>query len=322
MSIASKQFIAAKPVGVAMLIGVATAVVANSAVDPKSLTPPPAPASARDFYNFGVRQLADGKLTEAEGAFQGALQRQDAHLQPLALYNLGHARFAIGREQLEKCEPARPARARGETTHRAGQKAIQSAEAALASKDVQQMVAAYLRGRGARKELRAAYDAVYRALEAHRVTLEKWRRALGDFRSAAELNPADTNAVHNAAAVEQALAKLVDSVMQTQTMTLKCAGTRAKLDDLLAELKGKIPKDQMPSCEGDGDEEDEFGEPRLEELIGKREAGTKEGREMDLTLSREEAGSLLDQLKLGGNRPLPMGQGEATQPKDRKLRDW
>jgi len=159
-------------------------------------------------------------------------------------------------------------------------------------------------------------------LEVHRGTLEKWRRALGDFRSSAELNPADTNALHNAKVVERALARLVDSVVLTQMITLKCAGRCSKLNDLLRQLKGRIPKDKMPPSAGDGDDFDEMGEPKLEELIGKKEAGSKEGSGMDLTLSREDASSLLDSFKLGGNRPLPMGQGNPAQPKDRKLRDW
>jgi Ca-activated chloride channel family protein len=286
------------------------------------LPPPPAPVTAREFYNAGVKRLAAGKLSEAEKMFEGALNQQDAQVQPLALYDLGHARFSIGSEQLKKSAAAGPARTRGEHADLAGADAIQSAEAALASKDIQQMVAAYQRGRGVRKELRGAYDAVYAALEVHRGTLEKWRRALGDFRSAAELNPTDTNALHNAEVVERALAKLVDSVVQTQTITLKCAGRCSKLNDLMCELKGRIPKDKMPPSAGNSDDEDDMGEPKLEELIGKQESGPKDGRESDLTLSREDAGGLLDSFKLGGNRRLPMGQGDPGQPKDRKRRDW
>src|ERR1051325_6254784 len=141
----------------------------------------PPPTTTRGFYNAGAQRFSAGKLVEAEAMFQGALRREDEQIQPLALYNLGHVRFAMGREQLQKSPPAKPARARGERASASGAEAIQSAEAALAGNDVQQMVAAYQRGKGARKELRAAYDAVYRALEAHRGTLEKWRRALGDF---------------------------------------------------------------------------------------------------------------------------------------------
>ena len=291
----------------------------NQTVAKKLILPP---LSARDFYNAGVKQLAARKLSEAEALFESSLTRQDEQIQSLALYNLGHARFAIGNEQLKKAAAPSPVRARGERAELAGADAIQSAETALASNDIQQMVAAYQRGRGVRKELRAAYEAVYAALEAHRGTLEKWQRALGDFRSAAELNPTDTNALHNAEAVERALAKLVDSVMQTQMITLKCAGRCAKLNDLMSELKGRIPKDKMPPGASGAEEEDDLGEPQLEEMIGKREAEAKDGRELEHSLSREDAGDLLDRFKLGGNRRLPMGQGDPGQPKDRKHRDW
>lgn len=294
----------------------------NKATGVQPVVPPPTPVSARDFYNVGVKQLAAGKLAEAETTFQGAINRQDEKVQSLALYNLGHVRFAIGSEQLKKCPASKPATSDAERAERAGQDAILSAEKALAANDVQQMVAAYQRGRGVRKELRAAYDAIYRALEAHRLTLEKWQRAMSDFRSAAELNPADTNALHNAEAVERALAKLVDSVMRTQVMTMKCGGCRSKLNDMMCQLKGRIPKDQMPPNAGNGDEEDELGEPKLEEMIGKKELAGKEGRELDLAMSPEDAASLLDSYKFGGNRSLPMGQKESGQPKDRKLRDW
>jgi len=290
--------------------------------DLNSLTPPPEPGTVRDFYNLGVRQLAAGKLADAEVNFQAAINRQDEQIQSLALYNLGYTRFAIGSEQLKKSAAASPARSKSESAERAGQEAILSAEKALAANNVQQLVAAYVRGRGVRKELRAAYEAVYRALENHRQTLNKWRRALGDFRSAAELNPADTNAQHNAEIVERALARLVDSVIQTQTRTLKCSGCRSKLNDVMCQLKGRIPKEEMQKCAGNGEEEDDLGAPKLEELIGKKESAVKPGSEMDLALSPEEASSLLDAYKLGGNRPLPMGQTETGQPKDRKLRDW
>ncbi len=308
---------------IGIMICVTAAGETNKPTNATPLAPAPvAPVSARGFYNAGTRQLAAGKLTEAEVMLQGALNRQDERIRTLALYNLGHVRFTIGAEQLQKAAPAGAARVRGEQANLAGVEAIQSAEAALKANDVQQMVATYLRGRGVCKELRAAYDAVYQALQVHRMTLEKWQRALGDFRSAAELNPADTNALHNAQAVEGALAVLVDSAQKTQLMALKCAGSCSRLGDVLSQLKGRIPKDKMPPVAGDGDEEDDLGEPMLEELIGKKEHGKRQGRELDVTLSPEEADNLLDSFQLGGNRRLPMGQSEPGQPKDRKRRDW
>lgn len=320
-------------VGLYLLVATGAGAATNEAPSATSPVPaPPAPVTARGFYNSGVQQLAAGKLTEAEAMFQSALARQDEAVRAPALYNLGHARFELGREELKKAPPAGPTRERGERAATAGAGAIQSAQEALAGNNVQQMVAAYLRGKGARKELRAAYSAVRLALERHGKTLEKWRRALGDFRSTAELNPADTNALHNAALVERAIAELVDSVRQSQMIALQCAGNGAKLGDLLSQLKGKIPADQMPpGAKGDGDEEEDGeGEPQLEELAGMKEGESKDGREMDVSLSPDEAGKLLDGFKLGGNRRLPMGKGntgynvdgEPGTPKDRKLRDW
>ena len=58
-------------------------------------TPEPAPpATPREFYNAGTRQLRDGKLREAEASLESALASQDPNsLQPPALYNLGLVRF-------------------------------------------------------------------------------------------------------------------------------------------------------------------------------------------------------------------------------------
>ena len=305
-----------------MLIGSAAWGATNQVTNETAQVNPP-PSSGRGLFNAGTRLLAKGKLAEAETMFQGAVTRQEEQVQPRALYNLGLVRFELGREELKKAPPSKPVRNRGEQASDRGVAAIQTAEAALAANQVQQMVAAYLRGKGARKELRAAYEAVYRALEMHGKTLEKWRRSLGDFRGTAELNPTDTNALHNAAIVERAIAELVDSLRQTQMLAMQCSGNCSKLGDLLSQLKGRIPKDQMPpGAPGDGEEEED-GEPKLEDLVGMKEGESKEGKERELALSPEEAGKVLDGFKLGGNRRLPMGQAEQGEPKDpRKLRDW
>lgn len=322
MKQSSQKRSAALAVALAMAFCSAASVTpteATNAIAPAS--PPPVPVTARGFYNVGTQKLAAGKLAEAEANLQNALAQQDGRVEALALYNLGHVRFELGREELKKSPPAKPAKTRARTAVAAGEDAIQSAEAALATNSVQKMVAAYLQGRGARKELRAAYDAVYRALEVHGRTLEKWRRSLGDFRGAAELNARDPNALPNAQLVERAIAELVDSVRELQSVTMKCAGGCSKLGDLLSQLKGRIPKDQMPPGAAGGEEE-ELGEPQLEELAGMKEGESKDGREMEISLSPEEAGNLLDGFRLGGNRRLPMGQGEEGKPKDSKRRDW
>ena len=64
-------------------------------------------------------------------------------------------------------------------------KAPSSTEAAP-DDNVQRLVASYLQGRGARRDLRAATKAVKLALQAHQNTLLKWQRSSGDFKSAVE----------------------------------------------------------------------------------------------------------------------------------------
>ena len=148
-------------------------------------------------------------------------------------------------------------------------------------------------------------------------TLLKWRRSLGDFQSAAELNPADTNATRNAEFVERGIAKLVDSLREMQQMAKPMAGEQSKLNELLQQLKGKIPAPNMPpgAAGEDGDEE------TPEALSGLKENQTEGGKEMEMPLSPDEAARLLDGVQTDG-RLLPMGQGEEGKPKDRKGRTW
>ena len=206
-----------------------------------------------------------------------------------------------------------------------GAGAIQQATAALAGNDVQQMVDAYLAGRGVRKELRAAAKAVRRAMEQHGKTLIKWRRSLDDFKSVAELNPADTNAVHNAEVVEQAIAKLVDSLRELQQSAAPLGGKQSQLNELLQKLKGKIPAPNMPpgASGGKDDEEGDDGKlPTPESLTGQEEADKSgNGQEMTLKISAEQAGQLMNSIQPDGKQ-LPMGQGEPGQPKNRSGRIW
>ncbi len=293
---------------------------------PKAIPPAtaPAPVSAREFYNFGTQQLRAGKLTEAEAAFQAALAKQDESVQPFALYNAGQVRFVQGAEELKKGPSGKGVTSGGVKATESAADASEKATEALVSEDVQKMVAAYLRGRGAKKELRAALSSVQRAMEAHVKTLLKWRRSLGDFQSAVELNPADTNATHNAEVVERAIAELVDRLRQMQQMAMSGLQQKKRLQGLMDELKGKIPKPNMPpGAPGDDGEEDEQGSGMsLEEIRDLVEGLPKDGREMEVGLSPEEAANLLDGYKLGGNRRLPMGDQGKADPKDRKRRNW
>lgn len=285
------------------------------------ISPPPAQnETAREFYNAGTEKLRAGKLDDAEMFFESSLAKQDERVQPPALFNLGHVRFDQGKEELKKSPAGATQRSRTATEDGAG--AIQMAANALASDDIQQMVEAYLAGRGVRKEMRAATEAVRQAMEAHGKTLLKWRQALDDFKSAAELNPSDTNAVRNAEIVEQAIARLVDSIRQMQEAAAGLGSKQAQLNGLLKQLRGQIPAPDAPPGTAGEDEDDDGGDhPMPESLTGMHESTTDNGQEMGLKISPEEAGLLLNSIQPDGKQ-LPMGQGKTGQPKNRSGRIW
>jgi len=282
-----------------------------------STAPEIPPVTSRDFFNAGTRRLHEGKLREAEASLQTALAKQDERVQPPTLYNLGHVRFAQGVEELKKSLAAGPTASRARTANQRGDQAIRIAADALAGKEVQKMVAAYLNGRGARKELRAANEAVRKALEIHGAALRKWQRSLGDFQSAAELKPIDTNAQHNAEIVERAIAKLIDSIREMQQAAMGMGERSQELGEQLKQLRGQIPAPMMPP--GAAGEDEEEGRP-WQPKEGDKEGPSKDGEE--ISLSPEEAGWLLEGFRLDGERRLPMGQGEQGQPKSRAGRNW
>ncbi|TAK90875.1 MAG: VWA domain-containing protein [Verrucomicrobia bacterium] len=272
-----------------------------------ALAPPSPPKTARGLFNAGTRLLAEKKFTDAENFFQASLAKQETEFQPAALFNLGHVRFAQGAEELKKAGSPKATEQQMRSAVETGSRAAQLAEASLAGTNVDQMVQAYLAGRGARKEVRAAGEAYRRAMELYGATLRKWQRSLGDFRSAAELNPADTNATHNAEIVERHIAKLIDSIRQLQQAMMPMMGGRSRLSEAMKQLKGKIPAEKMPPGAPGDDEDDDVP---LDGLRGLQEGPSKEGREMELMLSPEEAGRLLDGLRGGAGKRLPFGDSE------------
>jgi tetratricopeptide (TPR) repeat protein len=293
----------------------------------KFISPPPvAQATARGFYNAGTERLLAGKFDDAEMLLESSLAKQDESMQPEALYNLGQVRFAQGIEELKKSPDGAVTINRGMASAAAGDDAIQKAVDALASNEVQQMVEAYLAGRGARREIREATKLVQRAMEQYGKALVKWQRALNDFKSVAELNPADTNATRNAEIVEQAIARLVDRLQEMQQLATKLGGKKSELDKLLNQLKGKIPATDMPPGAPGGQEEDEDGDNGKlrspESLAGKQEGERGGGgQELGLRISAEQAGQLMNSL-LPGTKQLPMSQGELGEPKNPSGRIW
>ena len=274
------------------------------------------PSSPREHFNAGTRQLNAGKLREAEASLETALTSQDQRLQPPALYNLGLVRFAQGAEELKKGPAAKPTVTRGQSATQQGDEALRQAEGALASDDMLKMVAAYMRGRGARKELKGATEAVQRALKAHGSTLARWERSSGDLKSTLELNSADSDARYNAEIVDRCIAKLVDSIQELQQCSNGSCNKKNQLSDALKKLKGRIPNPNMPPGEaGEEEEEEQDQKPQP----GQQEGPSKDGQET--TLSPEQAAWLLDSYRLDSERRLPMGE-TPSQPKERSRPTW
>lgn len=300
------------------------------AADTNAPAEPPAPAAPptkpRDFYNAGTRQLEAKKLRDAEVAFMTAATRDQRDVQTHALYNLGHTRFEQGVEALKQSPDPKAVRERGEAAGGLADRAIRSADAALASGEIGGLLRAYIEGRGARKELREAMKALDKALEAHRTTLLRWQRASGDFKSAHELRPALEDARFNGEVVDQHIVRLVDQ----QEMLMQCMGGMGdKLADLrmkLNEMKGQIPGGMLPKGgEEDEDEDDEEGGPRdPQDQQGqgreREREDARKGRRQGM--SEEEAAMLLNSFKLDANRKLPMGDRDTGRPEDRKGKDY
>src|ERR1035438_9232050 len=263
-------------------------------------TEPAPPDTPREFYNAGTRQLAARKLREAEASLESALASQKEQLRTPALYNLGLVRFGQGVEQLKKGPAAKPTIERGQSAAQQADAALRQANEALGGNDLDKMVAAYMRGRGARKELKAATEAVRRALQAHGAVLTRWERASGDFKSAAELNSADSDARNNSEVLDRCIAKLVDSLREMQQCLNGMCDKGKKLGDALKGLKGRIPAPNMPPGAA-GDDEDDDDQP-FGPQPGQEEGPSKQGQEM--TLSPEQAGWLLDAYKLDSERRL------------------
>jgi tetratricopeptide (TPR) repeat protein len=285
-----------------------------------SNTPPEAPpATPREFYNAGTRKLSEEKLREAEALLETALGSQKEALQPMALYNLGHVRFQQGVAELKKGPPTGPAADRGRKALQAAEQALRQANDALGGNELDKLVASYMHGRGARKELSAATKAVKRAMESLGAVLSRWQRASGDFKSAHELNPKDSEAKKNADTMDRYIAKLVDSLQELQQMANAMGDKKKELGEKMKDLKGRIPEPDMPPGAA-GDEEEEEDQPDGPKP-GDQEGPTKQGEEAR-PLSPEMAGWLLDGFKLGGDKRLPMGGDQEAQPRDRAKPTW
>lgn len=301
------------------------------------------PESARTFYNSGLQKFRDGNLKEAETLLRNAAASgQDQVITP-ALYNLGHVRFSQGKETL-KGEGNR-----GQLLDAAAA-AVAVAEEVLRTKkpiaerseQVQEIIEAYLEARTARKQLRMSRDANTRTLDLLGTTLSKWRRSVGDFRSASELQPSDADASFNADVVERHIKELLKFKEELEKQAAAVEGMRDELKKMMGKLRGKIPQEMMQ--EGDGEEEDEDsdeekgkkpknkpGDKQEQRIGGEREISPEMGKWLKETMKQRTINIGPDGKPAGNdmsNEPDPLGQprpdgrGGQQQPKGKKGRDW
>ncbi|HXA43884.1 MAG TPA: hypothetical protein VNZ25_00135 [Candidatus Angelobacter sp.] len=314
-------FVTWRRLALPLMLAVAFRAPASDGTNAPAPVPAPEPVSARDFYNAGTRLLATKQFADAEKMFESSLAAQDDRLQPPAMYNLGHTRFADGVDLLKKGPDAEKISARGRAALAEGDHAIDRAESALAENQMNSMINAYIEGRGVRHDLREAEKALQGAMDTYGKTMQKWQRSVDDFKGAAELNPADTNATENAEKVERALAKLVDSLRQMEGLMGQMDQKRQDLGKALSKLKGRIPAPNAPPGPGGEDEDDEKG-IMPDALAGQKEGPSQQGDQMEMQLTPEQAGQILDGLSLDGSRRLSMSDQQGKPPGDRKGRNW
>lgn len=273
--------------------------------------------SPREAYNLGVDALKKGTLREAENWLLRSTAAQRESLQPPALYDLGHVRFKQGQELLKGEQPRQPLIDRGDNAYDDGVDATMRAGRALKKDQLNDILEAYMQGRPVRKQLRLAHEDVQRALDLYGAVLVRWRRAVGDFRSSDELR-ASEDATFNARVVERHIEELLKHVKELEKQKMQLGQTRGDLKEKMAELKKKIPDGMLPEGEGGEDDEEEDGEQPKPEP-GMQRAG-EEGEKRGIT--PEIAQQILEALGLKGDRKLPIGGDERTQPRDRKGKDW
>ncbi|HEX3625833.1 MAG TPA: hypothetical protein VH280_10455 [Verrucomicrobiae bacterium] len=299
---------------------IALGAVASANGQTNDIAPAVQPVTAREFYNAGTAKIAAKKFAEAEQMFLSSLAAQEGGVQPQALYNLGQARFDDGLAVLKKGPSAQTLDAQGGGANLEAGSAIQQGEAALAGNDLAKLISAYIDGHGARRDLRSVEEAVRQAIQTYGDSLRKWQQADDDFKSAAELNPSDTDAARNSQIVEQYIAKLVDSLRQMQQMAARLGAQHKKLNEVLKSIGGRIPKPNLPpGAPGDKDDDDGL---QPESLRGMEEGPTKTGKPIEERLSRDQAAQILNGVSIDAAQRLLMNEPKTGQNVQNSGRTW
>ena len=281
--------------------------------------------SARELYNEGAAKLIKGELREAETALREAAATNAETVQPLALYNLGHVRFAQGAETLKGEGNRQQLLGSADAACVVAEEAIRRGTPIAEGDDLQQIIGAYMEARAARKELRVSRDDTQRTIDLLGSALNRWRRSVGDFQSAAELDAKNEDATFNAGIVERKIAELLKFKKQSEQRSESVGSQREKIKELMKKLRGKIPKGMMSESDDEEDDDDddkgEKGEPKIGEKQQQRIGGERE-------VSPEMARWLKETMK---RRTMSLGneEGEGFRPSDeqrkpsqRKGKDW
>jgi tetratricopeptide (TPR) repeat protein len=291
----------------------------------------------REAYNQGVAKMQGNELRDAESALLDAAKSNTDAVQPVALYNLGHVRFLQGKETL-KGERGRDyllnsAEAAASVAH----EAIRHAEAVADNDEVQALIGAYMLARNARKQLRQVRDETTRELDLLGSAFARWRRAVGDFRGAHELDAANTDAAFNADVVERHIEELLKFKKKMEEQGQQTAEMREKLRELMKKMRGKIPKEmQRESDDEEGDEdEDEEQEPQKPGDKPPKQQTQRIGgdREIDpdmLRVLKEKVQNRTMSVGQEGERPGDRGEQRGFrpdgqrpgEPRGRKGKDW
>jgi tetratricopeptide (TPR) repeat protein len=279
---------------------------------------------ARELYNEGVGKLAKGELREAEGALRRSAAANVDSVQPLALYNLGHVRFRQGEDTLKGEGKREQLIDSSAAACAVAEEAIRNGGRALESDELKEIIAAYMDARAARKDLRFSRDETSRTLGLIGAALERWRRSVGDFHSALEMDASNGDAKANADFVERKIEELLKFKKQLEEQKEQVADEREKVKEMMKKMRGKIPKDmQRESDDEEDDDEDEKkdepkpGEKQQQRVGSDREVSPDMARWLKETMKRRTM-SLGTKQEGEGFMPTE----EQRKPMQRKGRDW
>ena len=282
------------------------------------------PQDARGFYNEGVGKLGKGELRDAEMSLRKAAGAEIESVQPLALYNLGHVRFRQGEETMKGEGNRQQLLDSSAAATAVAEAAIRNSTRARESDALQEILAAYMDARAARKELRFSRDETSRTLGLIGSALERWRRSVGDFHSALELDAANGDAKVNAEFVERKIEELLKFKKQVEQQSEQVAEEREKIKEAMKKMRGKIPKEmQRESDEEENDDDEEKGEEpkpgeKQQQRIGSdREVSPDMARWLKETMKRRTM-SLGTKQEGEGFKPTE----EQRKPQQKKGRDW